>query len=253
MRVLDKGEVALIDFMPHPTTGVSGDLAIVNAARVSFLGESKGDESDKKLLRYLLKNQHTSPFEQVQFKFRITAPLICWWQIVRHRTASINLQSARYTPFEENCFYFPSNWRYQSESNKQGSSNDVMSRDEEVSFISAMYDDKGDQYPYDYLSDESMGVNDLLKWYYDTGFDIYKKLLDHGIAKEQARLFLPGFSVYYTGVWLMDAHNLMHFLKLRMDDHAQYEIREYANAIYAIFKDRLPWTAEAFEEFILNV
>lgn len=80
--VLDKGFVELIDFMPHPATNVSGDLAIVNAARVSFMGESKGDTADERLLRYLLRNQHTSPFEQTQFKFRVKAPLVTWWQWV---------------------------------------------------------------------------------------------------------------------------------------------------------------------------
>lgn len=80
--LLDKGWIELIDFMPHPATGVSGDLAIVNAARVSFLGESKGVEQDKKLLFYLIKNAHTSPFEMVEFKFRVRAPLVTWWQWV---------------------------------------------------------------------------------------------------------------------------------------------------------------------------
>ncbi|MCL4296110.1 MAG: FAD-dependent thymidylate synthase [Anaerolineae bacterium] len=78
VSVLDKGFIELIDMMPHPTVGVSGDLAIVNAARVSFLGESKGDEADKKLLFYLLRHRHTSPFEQVEFKFRVKAPLVVW-------------------------------------------------------------------------------------------------------------------------------------------------------------------------------
>src|SRR5688572_21800889 len=86
--VLDKGWVELIDLMPHPATGVPGDLAIVNAARVSFLGETKGDDKDKKLLFYMLRNKHTSPFEMVVFKFRVRAPLLTWWQWARHRAAS---------------------------------------------------------------------------------------------------------------------------------------------------------------------
>ncbi len=108
--VLDKGYVELVDMMPHPATGVSGDLAIVNAARVSFLGESKGDEADKKLLFYLMRHQHTSPFEMVHFKLRVCAPLVTYWQWVRHRTfhyQSANAQSGRYTPFEEDDFYVP--------------------------------------------------------------------------------------------------------------------------------------------------
>src|SRR5258707_5668758 len=95
------------------------DLSIVNAARVSFLGESKGTEKDKKLLFYLLRNRHTSPFEMVEFKFRIRAPLVSFWQLVRHRTLSLNLQSGRYTPFEENDFYVPDVWRVSAKDNKK--------------------------------------------------------------------------------------------------------------------------------------
>src|SRR5215475_3931307 len=119
--VLDQGWIELVDMLPHPNTGVSGDLAIVNAARVSFLGESKGTDKDKKLLFYLMRKAHTSPFEMVEFKFRLRCPLVTWWQLVRHRTASLNLQSARYTPFEENDFYVPDVWRLQAQNNKQAS------------------------------------------------------------------------------------------------------------------------------------
>ena len=99
VKVLDKGYVELVDLMPHPATGIPGDLAIVNAARVSYLGESRGDERDRKLLFYLMRHRHTSPFEMVEFKFRCRAPLLTWWQWVRHRTWNANAQSGRYTPF----------------------------------------------------------------------------------------------------------------------------------------------------------
>src|SRR5690349_18934170 len=128
VEVLDKGWIELVDMLPHPNTGVSGDLAIVNAARVSFLGESKGTDKDKKLLFYLLRNHHTSPFEMVEFKFRLRCPLVTWWQLVRHRTLNLNLQSGRYTPFEENDFYAPIVWRKQSSSNKQASEGEVDSQ-----------------------------------------------------------------------------------------------------------------------------
>jgi len=104
VAVLDKGWIELIDLMPHPASDVSGDLAIVNAARVSFLGESKGPARDKRLLFYLLRQRHTSPFEMVEFKFRVRAPLVTWWQWVRHRTWNMNAQSGRYTPFQEKDF-----------------------------------------------------------------------------------------------------------------------------------------------------
>lgn len=228
VNVLDKGFVELIDLMPHPSTGIPGDLAIVNAARVSFLGESKGPEADKKLLFYLLRNAHTSPFEMVEFKFRVRAPLVTWWQWVRHRTWNMNAQSGRYTPFEEDDFYVPSAWRKQSRSNKQASEGEL-------------------------AAEQNATLTDKLVDYYQQGYKLYREALDAGVSKEMARLFLPGFSVYYTWIAKVDAHNLMHFLKLRMASDAQYEIRVYAQTIYnEFFKPALPWTAEAFEQYVLQ-
>lgn len=225
--VLDKGYIELIDLMPHPTSGVTGDLAIVNAARVSYLGESKGEQADKKLLFYLLRNRHTSPFEMVEFKFRVRMPLVTAWQWVRHRTWNINAQSGRYTPFEEDDFYVPSVWRLQSPDNKQASAGELDAAASQL-------------------------LTEKLLAHYEAGFQLYQQALDQGVSREMARLFLPGFSVYYTWVMKIDAHNLMHFLRLRMDEHAQYEIRVYAQAIYEhFFKPALPWTAEAFEQYIL--
>lgn len=228
VNVLDKGWIELIDLLPHPATGVSGDLAVVNAARVSFMGESKGPEKDKKLLFFLLRNAHTSPFEMVEFKFRVRAPLVTWWQWVRHRTWNFNAQSGRYTPFEENDFYIPDIWRKQAASNKQASEGQV---DANV----------------------NAALTDKLEAFYQQGFGLYEEALQAGVSKEMARLFLPGFSVYYTWVAKVDAHNLMHFLRLRMAPDAQYEIRVYAQAIYeSFFKPALPWTAEAFEQYMLK-
>lgn len=227
ISVLDSGWIELVDIMPHPESDIPGDLAIVNAARVSFLGESKGDEQDKKLLFYLLRNHHTSPFEMVEFKFRVRAPLVTWWQWARHRTWNFNAQSGRYTPFEENDFYLPDVWRMQAKDNKQASEGQVTDA------------------VNDYLSDE-------LARHYDDSFALYTEALEAGVSKEMARLFLPAFGVYYTWVVKVDAHNLMHFLRLRMASDAQHEIRVYADAIYQhFFKPALPWTAEAFELYRL--
>ncbi|MDX2075146.1 MAG: FAD-dependent thymidylate synthase [bacterium] len=228
VNILDKGWIELLDLMPHPTTGVSGDLAIVNAARTSFMGESKGADKDKKLLFYLLKHRHTTPFEMVEFKFRAHAPLVTWWQWARHRVWNFNSQSGRYTEFEENDFYVPDGWRRQAKDNKQASDGQIEAADDQ------------------YLTEE------LLK-HYDASYALYQDAIKRGVAREIARLFLPGFSVYYTWVMKVDAHNLMHFLRLRMAPDAQYEIRVYAQAIYDhFFKPALPWTAEAFEQFILS-
>ncbi len=226
--VLDKGYIQLLDMMPHPNTGISGDLAIVNAARVSFLGESKGEAQDKKLLFYLLRHRHTSPFEQVEFKFRVRAPVVTWWQWVRHRTWNFNAQSGRYTPFRENDFYEPDIWRKQAADNKQASEGELDAA-------------------------QAADLSKLLTEHYERGFELYQKALDMGVAREQARIFLSGFAVYYTWVAKIDAHNLMHFLSLRMPNDAQYEIRVYARAIFDnFFKPLMPWTAEAFEKYVLK-
>ena len=228
IKVLDKGYIELLDLMPHPDSGISGDLAIVNAARVSYLGESKGTERDRKLLFFLMRHRHTSPFEMVEFKFRCRAPLLTWWQWVRHRTWSANAQSGRYTPFEEHDFYVPEVWRLQARSNRQASEGEL----DDVS---------------------ATGLTRDLIAHYENSFRLYRQALDAGVSRELARVFLPGFSVYYTWVMKVDAHNLMHFMKLRMAEDAQHEIRVYARAILEhFFRPALPWTAEAFETRVLN-
>lgn len=221
VNVLDKGWIELQDML-------GDDLAIVNAARVSFLGESKGTEKDKKLLFYLLQHRHTSPFEQVEFKFRVRAPVVTWWQWVRHRMWNFNAQSGRYVPFEEDDFCVPDVWRKQSPSNKQASLGEL-------------------------TLEEGAPLTEELIAHYERGYQLYRKALDMSVAREQARIFLPGFAVYYTWVAKCDAHNLMHFLSLRMANDAQYEIRVYAQAIYhCFFKSALPWSAEALERFTLS-
>ncbi len=221
VEVLDKGWIELQDMM-------GDDLAIVNAARVSFLGESKGTEQDKKLLFYLLRHRHTTPFEQVEFRFRVRAPVLVWWQWARHRTWHYNAQSGRYTPFKENDFYVPLSWRKQSADNKQGSEGTLEPAEAEE------------------LTRELIA-------HYEKGYALYEQALAAGVAKEQARLFLPGFSLYYTWVVKTDAHNLMHFLSLRMAPDAQEEIRAYAQAIYDhFFLPALPWTAEAFGKYVVS-
>lgn len=218
--VLDKGWIELQDLM-------GDDLAIVNAARVSYLGESKGTDKDRKLLFYLLRNRHTTPFEQVEFKFRVRAPVLVWWQWARHRTWSFNAQSGRYTPFKENDFYIPNAWRCQAQSNKQMSEGELP-ESKEAELTAALLEQ------------------------YDRSFALYEMALQKGVARELARIFLPGFALYYTWVAKTDAHNLMHFMDLRMGPHAQDEIRAYASAIFQeFFRPALPWTAEAFEKYIL--
>ncbi len=217
-----KSWVELQDILPHPSTGVAPDLAVVNGARVSFLGETKGGMADKKLLFYLLEHGHTTPFEQVELKFRVRAPVVVWWQWVRHRTWHFNFQSGRYMPFEREDFYIPAEWRLQSASNKQGSEGVF------PAYASAEYSEK---------------LGKLV----DHTFDVYEAMLEAGAAKEQARLFLPAWCSYYIAICKVDAWNLMHFLSLRAAPDAQWEIRQYAEAVLRIFKAQMPWSAEAFE------
>jgi thymidylate synthase (FAD) len=174
-----------------------------------------------------MRHRHTSPFEQVEFKFRVRAPVLVWWQWSRHRMGHYNAQSGRYTPFKEDDFYVPLAWRRQSKDNKQGSEGTL---------------DPAEAEP----------LTAALLAHYQQGFNLYEQALAAGVAKEQARLFLPGFAVYYTWIVKTDAHNLMHFLSLRMAPDAQEEIRVYAQAIYEhFFKPALPWSAEAFEKYVL--
>ncbi|HEX3051547.1 MAG TPA: FAD-dependent thymidylate synthase [Aggregatilineaceae bacterium] len=216
--VLDKGWVELQDWM-------GDDLAIVNAARVSFLGESKGDERDKKLLFYLMQHRHTTPFEMVEFKFRVKCPIIVARQWMRHRVFSFNEVSRRYTS-EAIEFYIPSVWRTQSSDNKQASAGEL---DQEAAHK----------------------LTAALESYSQQALALYHEALEAGVAREMARLFLP-HNLYTEFIAKIDAHNLMHFLRLRMAPDAQYEIRQYAWAIYEhLFKPALPWTAEAFEKFVL--
>jgi thymidylate synthase (FAD) len=214
--VLDLGWVELQDMM-------GDDLAIVSAARTSYLGESKGDAQDRKLLDYLMQHNHGTPFEMVVFRFRVRAPEIVFRQWVRHRIGSFNVQSRRYTEVEDDEFYLPSEWRTQDYVNRQGSAG--------------------------ILDDEAGAVlSDKLERIYTVGMAAYRRALDLGVAREQARLFLPGFAVYSTFVWCVNARSLMNFLKLRMDVHAQLEIQQYAKAVWQIFEAKLPWTAAAFKE-----
>jgi thymidylate synthase (FAD) len=163
----------------------------------------------------------------VEFKFRVRAPLVTWWQWVRHRTWHVNAQSGRYTPFQDQDLYQPATWRLQSSDNKQASEGELTGPAAEE-------------------------LTEKLLAHYEQSHALYLAALEQGVARELARMFLPGFAVYYTWVLKVDAHNLMHFLRLRMASDAQYEIRAYAWAIYEhFFKPALPWTAEAFERFIL--
>jgi thymidylate synthase (FAD) len=218
---LDKGFVRLVDFM-------GTDSSIVQAARVSY-GEGTSKKSrDRELIRYLMRHRHTSPFEHVEFKFHIKAPILVFRQLIRHRTASLNEISGRYSKLKDEC-YIPelSRLQTQSETNKQGSSNIELSEEEKYPILNSIKEDQVDM------------------------FKSYNEYLESGLSRELARNNLP-VSTYSEIYWKIDLHNLFHFLKLRMSGHAQWEIRQFANAISSLIKFIVPVSYEAFEDYALD-
>ena len=225
--VHDHGLVALVDTMPRLVPeGQTADQAIVQAARVSYGAGTKKINEDRGLIRYLLRHRHTTPFEMIEFKFHVAMPIFVARQWIRHRTANVNEYSARYSIVPDR-FYRPSidNVRKQSTANRQGGDEaiDVSTAEE---FLSLLEDSEA-----------------LYARYID--------LTERGVARELARTALP-VSVYTEWYWKCDLHNLLHFLSLRMDPHAQIEIRDYASAMYDLIKPIVPITCEAFEDYRMN-
>lgn len=220
IKVLDKGFVRLVDYM-------GGDQRIVQAARVSYGAGTKTYRQDRGLIHYLIKNWHTSPFEQVQLTFHTKMPIFVARQWVRHRTARLNEISGRYSVMKDE-FYVPEPEHvcYQSESNKQGRS-EAMPEADANRVIAAMEKEQREVYGN------------------------YEAMLGDNVARELARSNLP-LSLYTEWYWQIDLHNLFHFLRLRMDPHAQYEIRVYAEAMAECAKAVAPIAYEAFEEHILG-
>lgn len=243
--VLDNGWIELIDTMPHFQHG-AGDITVVNAARTSYQGTRKSAEDNRKLLHYLYKNKHTTPFEMVELKFRIKLPLFVRDQWVRHRTWSYNIQSFRYS---KPCgdYYTPDKWRKQSQINKQDSYGGLSESDEDK-IISAFYDKNHMD-----IGTFTIGtVNAVLNQWLKFGMDFYDALTEAGVGREQARIFIPT-NAYTIMIAKVDLHNLLKFLRLRMAKDAQWETRQYALSIYNNFiKTYYPWTAEAFELYTLT-
>ena len=226
-KVHKHGLVALVDVMPRLVPeGKTADSAIVQAARVSYGEGTNKITEDRSLIRYLLRHQHTSPFEMVEFKFHHVMPIFVARQWIRHRTASLNEYSARYSIVKDR-FYRPvmSSLRQQSKTNKQGGTEplDDLTAAEFSQYLDAT----------------------------ETHFKDYQQLLDKGVARELARIGLPQ-NLYTEWYWKIDLHNLLHFLKLRMDVHAQLEIREYAKVMFDMIKPIVPMTIEAFEDYQLG-
>lgn len=220
IQCLDKGFIRLVDSM-------GGDDAIVQAARVSYGKGTRKVSEDKGLIRYLMRHRHTTPFEMVEFKFHAKMPIFVARQWVRHRTANINEYSLRYSEARDE-FYIPEpeHILYQSKLNKQGRAGEV---------------------PQD-LKKKVIGY---FKEMSEKSYAIYAALSEAGISRELARAILP-VNLYTEWYWKNDLHNILHFLSLRLDKHAQYEIRIYAEAMAKIIVEIVPIVYEAFEDYVLN-
>ncbi len=218
--VLDKGFVRLVDYL-------GGDERIVQSARVSYGKGTKSFREDRGLIRYLMRNRHTSPFEQVVFTFHAKMPVFVARQWVRHRTARLNEISGRYSVMQDE-FYLPGldEVTYQSSTNRQG---------------------RGERLPEDAAS----RTIETMRQQQEQAYAGYERLLEAGIARELSRINLP-LSVYTEWYWQIDLNNLFHFLDLRLDAHAQYEIRKYAEAMLQVAKTVCPLATEAFEDYVLH-
>ena len=219
--VLDQGFVCLVDVMGE-------DSSIVQAARVSYGEGTKKVSDDRTLLRYLMRHQHTTPFEMAEIKLLVRVPMDCWRQWIRHRTASVNEYSTRYSvAIDATYSTAPEAWRSQSEANRQGSGG----------FLDL---DTGRS-----LTDEEEKLHHYVR-------EVYERRIEQGVARELARKDLP-LSTYTEAYWKVDLHNLFRFLALRMESNAQYEIREYATTIgEKIVQPLFPLCWEAFSDYQLG-
>ena len=225
-KVLDHGFIRVIDYM-------GDDSSIVQAARVSYGKGTKKLNQDKSLINYLLSHKHSTPFEMNEIKFHIKLPIFVARQWIRHRTANVNEYSARYSILDEE-FYIPKidDVKPQSQKNNQGRSGEI---------------DKNLGKHYLSLMRENAKIN-FSSYHHLLNLDEEGEILDEkrsGIARELARMVLP-LNSYTQWYWKIDLHNLMHFLALRFDPHAQYEIRVYADVMIEILKKWVPLTYEAF-------
>ncbi len=220
LNVLDAGFVRLVEHM-------GSDDSIVRAARVSYGEGTTTRSNDRGLIRYLVRHQHTTPLEMVEFTFHVKAPLFVARQWMRHRMASINEESARYSIMSDE-FYIPDTDTIlpQSADNRQGraETNDLL---------------------------DANAIGNQIRSHSAHSLSVYKELIDSGLTRELARLVMP-VNVYTQFYWKVDLHNALRFLKLRMDSHAQYEMQCYARQIAELIRPRVPLTWEAWEDYVYN-
>ena len=204
--------VTLLDHM-------GDDQAIVDAARISVTGASKKSET-RALIRYLMRHKHTSPFEMVEFKFHVRVPIFVARQWIRHRTASVNEISGRYSVLPSE-FYVPEEYHAQSSTNHQGSGA--------------------------HIDTDNTEQKESCKH----AFRVYENMISDGVSREEARVHLP-LGTMTEFIWKQNLHNLLHFLRLRMDSHAQSEIQEPARQIWELIQPIVPLACEAFKDFVID-
>ena len=219
--VLDHGFVGLVDYM-------GSDDAVVQAARVSYGKGTKSINTDRGLIRYLMRHEHTTPFEMCEVKFHIKLPIFVMRQLVRHRTASLNEYSARYSVITDE-FYIPNKeqLKEQSKNNKQGREGDLSEEEREY-------------------------IIESMKTTWDYNYNTYEYYINnYNLARETSRTVLPvgGYTECY---WKSNLKNFLNMARLRMDAHAQWEIREFAGAMYKLIKPLFPATCEAFEDYQID-
>lgn len=226
----NNGFVKLVDCMPRVIPSeckkLMCDYAIVQAARVSFNDGIKNYEKDSKLIDFLVKNKHTSPFEMVKFKFHIKCPLFVQRQWIRHRTANINEISGRYSILTPQ-FYIPDKIFEQGKLNKQMSGEEIKCKETKLIFE-------------EYMKNSYKQYN------------IYKSLIDKGVSREVARIGLP-LNMYTEFYWCIDLHNLLNFIKLRSAYNAQSEIKEYSDCMKDLISDLCPNTIKSFNRYNQNL
>lgn len=222
IQVLDHGFVGLVDHM-------GSDADIARSARVSYGKGTKTVRQDRGLIRYLVKHKHTSPIEMAEIKFHIKLPIFVMRQLVRHRTASLNEISARYSELP-NEFYIPEirNLKPQSEENNQGRAGE-------------------------FSTEEAIAYRDMIAKSCEDSYAVYEKLIAPrenglGVAREIARGVLP-VNIYTEVYWKQDLKNLLHLIRLRIDPHAQWEIQQFAQAMYDLIQPLYPDVIEAFEDY----
>ena len=217
IKIHDHGFIGLVDHM-------GSDAAIVEAARVSYQTGTKATRTDRALIRYLMRHKHTSPLEMCEVKLHIRAPIFVLRQWIRHRTASVNEESGRYSEIRE-MFFSPAlgDLAPQSLDNKQG---------------------REGEFPLH----KQKAIRNVIEANNEYSFASYKALLGEDLARELARITLP-LTAYSSLYWKIDLHNLLHFLTLRTDSHAQKEIRDYADAILDIIRPLFPYAVEAWEDY----